>query len=261
MQLLQGDCLELMKDLPDGCVDMVLCDLPYGTTRNKWDAVIPFGPLWEQYRRVIKENGAIVLFSDGRFTFSLVGSNLQDWKYTLVWDKGYPGGFLNANKMPLRQHEEIQVFYRKAPTYNPQKTPGAPSHAKGKAAGSGPAKVNNNYGSYQVVDNSKELGAMKHPISILRFPKVHPSKAIHPTQKPTDLCKFLVRTYTNIGDTVLDNCMGSGSTGVACIETERDFIGIEKDPKIFASARCRILDAAGDIFWRGKKEVDTWRKN
>lgn len=244
-----------MQAIPDGSVDMVLCDLPYGTTRNKWDAVIPFGPLWEQYRRVIKENGAIVLFSDGRFTFSLVGSNLQDWKYTLVWDKGYPSGFLNANKMPLRQHEEIQVFYRKAPTYNPQKTPGAPSHAKGKAADSGTAKVNNNYGNYKVVDNSKELGAMKHPISILRFPKVHPSKALHPTQKPVDLCKYLVLTYTNPGDTVLDNCMGSGSTGVACVETGRDFIGIEKDPKIFATGRCRILDAAGEIFMRGMKEV------
>lgn len=242
-KLHNGDCLELMKDIPDKSVDMILCDLPYGTTQNKWDSIIPYDKLWEQYNRIIKNNGCIALFCDGMFMAELMMSNKKMWKYNLVWDKVLTSGFLNANRMPLRSHEEIAIFYEKQPTYNPQKTKGKPNHSKGT-----PKECqNNNYGEYDFVDNTKELGDMKHPKSIITIQKPHPSKMIHPTQKPVELLEWLINTYTNENDTVLDNCMGSGSTGVACLNTNRNFIGIELDENYFNIAEERIGQREQDI--------------
>ena len=238
-EIYNGDCLEVMKSIPDKSIDMILCDLPYAQTKNQWDTIIPFDRLWEQYNRIIKDNGAIVLFANGMFTAELMMSNKKMWRYNLVWDKVLTSGFLNANRMPLRQHEDICVFYKKLPTYNPQKIEGKPNHSKGK-----PKKgVNNNYGEFNFVDNSKELGDMKHPTSIITVSKPHPSKMLHPTQKPVDLLEFLIKTYTNEGELVLDNCMGSGSTGVACLNTNRKFIGIELDDKYFEISKSRLNEA------------------
>lgn len=236
MDLRFGDCLELMKGIPDGSVDMVLCDLPYGRTKNRWDEVIPFNPLWEQYRRIVKKNGAIVLFADGMFMANLMSSNPAMWRYNLIWDKVLSAGFLNANRMPLRQHEELCVFYKKPPTYNPQKSLGEKSHSKGSKKNC----ENHNYGEYGFVDNSEVHGNLKFPTSILKFQKPHPSKSVHPTEKPVELLEYLIKTYTNRGETVLDNCMGSGSTGVACANTGRDFIGMELDEHYYTVAKERI---------------------
>lgn len=239
--LYQGDCLELMKDIPDGSVDMILCDLPYGVTKNDWDNPLPFADLWAQYKRVVKDNGAVVLFADGLFMARLMLSNPKMWRYNIVWDKVLLRGFLNANRMPLRQHEEVCVFYKKAPTYNPQKKPGAKSHSKG----TNKTCANNNYGDYGFVDNSGEHGDMKFPTSIWRYSKPHPSKSVHPTEKPVSLCKELILTYTNEGETVLDNCMGSGTTGVACVQTGRRFIGMEMNERDFMTATKRVREAQG----------------
>lgn len=243
MQLLQGDCLELMKDIPNGSVNMILCDLPYGVTRNSWDSEISLDKLWKEYKRITKPNAAICLFCDGMFMAKLMMSNHSMWRYNLVWDKVLASGFLNANRMPLRRTEEIAVFYSKQPTYNPQKTKGKPNHSKGKAVGKvsdDEDQTNNNYGNYTIVDNNRELGDMKHPTSLLTFSKSHPSVCKHPTEKPVELLEWLIKSYTNEGEVVLDNCMGSGSTGVACVNTNRDFIGMELDDKYFTIAKERI---------------------
>lgn len=239
ISLLQGNCLELMKSLPEKSIDLILCDLPYGRTQNRWDTVLPYSQLWDRYLWVIKDNGAILLFADGLFMAELMLSNKKMWRYNIVWDKVLTSGFLNANRMPLRSHEEIVVFYNKQPTYNPQKTIGEKNHSQGKPK----TNQNNNYGEHGFVDNREELGNMKHPKSIITFSKPHPSVSQHPTQKPVDLLEYLIKTYTNEGDTVLDNCMGSGSTGVACINTGRNFIGMELDESFFRIATERITDA------------------
>jgi site-specific DNA-methyltransferase (adenine-specific) len=238
IDLKQGDCLLLMDGIPDHTVDMILCDLPYGRTQNAWDAVIPFDKMWKQYERVIKPNGCIALFCDGMFMAELMMSNKKLWKYNLVWDKVLSSGFLNANKQPLRSHEEIAIFYKTQPTYNPQKVKGQPNHSKGAPK----ECYNNNYGDFGFVDNSKELGDMKHPKSIITVQKPHPSTMIHPTQKPVEILEWLINTYTNAGETVLDTCMGSGSTGVACVNTKRNFIGMEMNEEYFNKAKVRIAD-------------------
>ena len=236
IDLRQGDCLEIMKDIPDKSIDMILADLPYGTTRNKWDSVIPLDGLWKQYKRIIKDNGAIVLFGQGKFTAKMMLSEPKLHRYNLIWDKVLSSGFLNANRMPLRSHEDIMVFYKRLPQYNPQKTKGKPNNSKGKPK----QNENNNYGHFEFVDNKDELGGMKHPKAIVIFEKPHPSITIHPTQKPVELLEYLIKTYTNEGEVVLDNTMGSGSTGVACINTNRNFIGIELDENYFEIAKKRI---------------------
>ena len=243
IQLLHGDCLELMKDISDNSINMILCDLPYGVTKNHWDSPIPLDQLWVQYERIITDNGAICLFANGMFMAKLMMSNTKLWRYNLVWNKVIPSGFLNANRMPLRATEEIVVFYRKQPVYNPQKVKGNPNHSKGSAVGkrsNDASQTNNNYGDYTIVDNNQELGDMKHPTSLLTFSKPHSSIMKHPTEKPVALCEWLIKTYTNPGMTVLDNCMGSGSTGLACVNTNRNFIGIELDDKYFEIAKERI---------------------
>jgi DNA modification methylase len=236
MNLWCGDCLELMQNIPDQSIDMILCDLPYGITRNKWDAVIDPDKLWKQYNRIIKSNGAILLFGQDKFTAKMMLSNEKMHRYNLIWDKQLKSGFLNANRQPLRQHEDIMVFYKSQPTYNPQKVKGVPCHSKGTIIGKSP-KNNNNYGDYSSVQT---VGDMKYPSSILSFQKPPPSMRIHPTEKPVDLLEYLIKTYTNEGEVVLDNCMGTGNTGIACLNTNRDFIGIELDENYFEIAQDKI---------------------
>lgn len=239
-ELWHGDCLELMNRISDKSVDMILCDLPYGVTaKNKWDTIIPFEPLWKQYKRIIKDNGAIVLFGQDKFTAECMLSNKKMHRYNLIWNKVLSSGFLNANKMPLRTHEDIMVFYKKLPTYNPQKYEGKPCHSRGKVVGkmNDSQLANNNYSNFKCVDTE---GDMKFPTSILEFSKPHPSIGVHPTQKPVELLEWLIKTYTNERELVLDNAMGSGSTGVACLNTNRRFIGIELEKKYYDVAVNRL---------------------
>lgn len=238
VDLRQGDCLELMKDIPDGIVDMILCDLPYEVTRNKWDIKIPYIPLWRQYRRIIKDNGAIVLFGTGRFTASLVLTGRDMWRYNLVWQKTTPTGFLNANRQPLRAHEDICVFYKKQPTYNPQKTTGHKRKVSTAWHKIG-CKKTSNYGEHGLTSyDSTE----RFPTSVLTFATDKQKAALHPTQKPVALLEYLIKTYTNPGEVVLDNCMGAGSTGVACMNTGRRFIGMELDAQYFEIAKRRLTE-------------------
>lgn len=229
MNLMHGDCLEMMKLIPDGSVNMVLCDLPYGTTQNKWDAVIPFDQLWPEYRRICK--GAIVLTSSQPFTSIMVASNLADFKYAWVWEKSAATGHLNAKRMPMKLHEDINVFCKGAAPYYPQDLQPFNKTVRRGSNGS-------NFGE-SGSENFQEF--TNYPRSILRYPT--DPKPVHPTQKPVALMEYLIRTYTNEGDTVLDNTMGSGTTGVACVNTGRDFIGVERDDKYFEIAKKRIEDA------------------
>ena len=227
-----GDCLELMAQIPDGSVDMVLCDLPYGTTACKWDSVIPFEPLWAQYKRIIKRNGAIVLTASQPFTSALVMSNIAMFKYQWVWDKKIPSGMSYARYQPMRQHEDVLVFCAGSTPYLPQMVK-RDKPIKGGGMSKGETTKNENLVAL------KKTYEFKNPTTLIGFDKVRIG-AVHPTQKPVALMEYLIRTYTNEGDTVLDNCMGSGTTGVACVNTGRNFIGIEKDDKYFAIASQRI---------------------
>lgn len=224
-----GDCLEVMQDIDDGAIDLIICDLPYNVTQNKWDVLIARDELWAQYKRIIKPNGAILLFGQDKFTASMMLSAPRGWhRYNLIWDKVLKSGFLNANKMPLRQHEDIMVFYGKPPTYNPQMEAGeGKNHSKGSCVGSGANETfsNRSYGNYNSVES--DYGTMKFPSSILRFPKPHPSVALHSTQKPVELLRYLIRTYSNPSDIVLDNCCGTGTTLIAAKQEGRSYIGID----------------------------------
>lgn len=248
IKLLNGDCLQLMKDIPDKSIDMILCDLPYGTTACKWDSVIPFKPLWEQYNRIIKDNRAIVLFGSEPFSTELRRSNLKMFKYDWIWVKNRTVGFLNAKNAPLKKHEQISIFSNgMTANNNKNRMIYYPQNLK---------EINEvrksiNQGSDTVVGNrpgrKKDYVAKfkGYPNSILYFN--NEKKQIHPTQKPVALLEYLIKTYTNELDIVLDNCMGSGSTGVACVNTNRDFIGIELDKKYFDIAKQRINDAAFSV--------------
>lgn len=226
-----GDCLELMKVIPNGSIDMILCDLPYGSTRNKWDTIIPFDLLWQQYERVIKENGAIVLFCDGLFTANLILSNQKLWRYNLVWSKLRGSDFLNANVKPLKSHEDIAVFYKKKPTYNKQYWFSTPYKLQKNGS------LSDNYG-YRKQAFSESVDGKRNPLSVLSFPK---ERGSHSTQKPVALLEWLIKTYSNENEVVLDNCMGSGSTCIACVKTNRHYIGFEKEQKYFEIA-CKRLD-------------------
>lgn len=238
MQLIHGDCLEKMKDIPDKSIDMILCDLPYGTTQNKWDSIIPLEPLWEQYERIIKDRGVIVLFAQTPFDKVLGASNLSLLKYEWIWEKNKATGHLNAKRMPMKAHENLLVFYKELPTYNPQGLveKSVPTISKGNR-GTKPGGVGgSNYGTANKDAIQTHSG---YPRDVISF-SVDMKAEFHPTQKPVALLEYLIKTYTLEGEIVLDNAMGSGSTGVACINTKRNFIGIEKDDKYFEIAKKRI---------------------
>lgn len=236
--LMLGDCLECMAEIEPGSVDLVLTDPPYGTTACKWDAVIPFEPMWAAVRRVLKPNGAAVFTASQPFTSALVMSNVRDFKYSWVWQKSRPTGHMNAKHQPMREHEDVLVFYRERATYNPQMTVGSPNHVNAKPR---IKSKSDNYGAqYQVVEKVTDL---KYPKTVLQFKVLSPSNVVHPTQKPVALMEYLIRTYTNPGETVLDFTMGSGTTGVAAMNCGRNFIGIERDPEYFAIAQKRITEA------------------
>jgi site-specific DNA-methyltransferase (adenine-specific) len=229
-----GDCLEVMKSIPDKYIDMILCDLPYGVTKNKWDSVINLELLWEQYNRITKENSPIILFGQDKFTAKLMLSNEKIHRYNLIWDKGNRGsGFLNAKRMPLRNHEDIIVFYKKLPIYNPQFTEGEPLHGMGTKYKDGNLG-NNNYGKFDSHKNpsaNRKGDTKKYPKSILSFDRPHPP--IHPTQKSQELCEYLIKTYSNEDNIILDNCAGCGTTGLAAKNTKRNFILIENNPMYY----------------------------
>lgn len=233
-ELYLGDCLEIMKQIPDGSVDMVLCDLPYGTTQNKWDSIIPLDKLWALYQRIRKPKAAIVLTAAQPFTSVLVMSNMGEFKYQWVWAKTQGTGHLNAKKQPMRAHEDVLVFYKEQSVYNPQMTPGKPYKCKS-------GRPSDNWGSQVsvVTENKGE----RYPLTVQTF--ANDKGNVHPTQKPLALMEYLVKTYTNEGDTVLDNTMGSGTTGIACVNTDRNFIGIEMDEKYFKIAKQRIEAVVG----------------
>ena len=222
----QGDCLELMRDIPDKSVDMILCDLPYGTTACKWDVVIPFDRLWEQYHRILKDNGAIVLFGTEPFSSMLRISNIKEYRYDIIWEKSRFTNFLFVKKQFGKIHENISIFYKKQPVYNPQMERGEPYFR----AGTGKPKTKDLMDK-PAIDNGKiNASGERYPKSILRFP-FHNVGNLHPTQKPVALFEYLIKTYTNEGDLVLDNCAGSGTTGIACKNLNRNYILIEKEPK------------------------------
>lgn len=234
------DCLEGMKRIPDRSIDMILCDLPYGTTQNKWDCVIPFGDLWKQYERVVKENGAIVLTADGLFTAKTMLSNEKLFRYKLIWDKKNTTGFLNAKRMPLRRHEDILVFYAKQPTYNPQMVVRGKPRKKGGYAGG-------NKGCYGDYGDQVSLNNSYYPTSILEFGNANQGEKIHPTQKSCALFEYLIKTYTNENDIVLDNCMGSGTTAIAAINTGRRFVGFETNREYFVALQERIANRRSEL--------------
>ena len=232
----QGDCLELMKDIPDKSIDMILCDLPYGTTACSWDTVIPFESLWEQYNRIIKDNGAIVLFGSQPFTTELNHSNLKMFRYEWIWMKNNSTGFQLANKRPLKKHETISVFYRKQPTYNPQGLQLFGKVNRRKSTDDNWSEMNANEYVQQFTN---------YPTQLLEF--AYDKEKLHPTQKPVALLEYLIKTYTNEGEVVLDNCMGSGSTCVAAVNTGRHYIGFELDEKYFQIACNRLDEAEGKV--------------
>ena len=230
-KLILGDCLEKMKDIEDKSIDMILCDLPYGTTACKWDVIIPFDKLWEQYNRIIKDNGAITLFGSEPFSSALRMSNIKNYRYDWIWEKEQGANFMLCKYQPYKVHEIISVFSKKRHTYIPQMTKGKP-YISGKGTS---GEITNN-----VVKKQTKNNGARYPRSIQKFNTDKSKGSLHPTQKPVALLEYLIKTYTKEGEVVLDNCMGSGSTGVACINTGRRFIGIEKEENYFNIAKERI---------------------
>lgn len=245
--IIHGDCLEVMPRIPAKSIDLVLCDLPYGVLnrRNKeaaWDCPLPLPQLWAEYERVAKDNAAIVLFAQGMFSASLMMSNPKLWRYNLIWKKGDGvSGFLNANRMPMRNHEDILVFYKKLPVYHPQMIRDGKQHHRGGNNGR-----SGTYGNFR--RNADLVTDSVFPRSVLDFPKRYNSKSLHPTEKPVALCEWLIRTYTDEGATVLDNTCGSGTTCVAARNTNRHYIGIEKEERYYETARRRVQEAGQSLF-------------
>lgn len=223
-QVILGDCLEIMKNIPDKSIDMILCDLPYGTTACKWDTIIPFEPLWEQYKRIVKDNAAIVLTASQPFTTKLIASNLDMFKYTWVWNKNNSAGFALAKIRPFIITEDVCIFGKKKIAYYPQ------MEIRGKARVKGGYSRSDNYG---LLRPTKSVSNTYYPKNILNFSNAVQKDKIHPTQKPVALFEYLIKTYTNEGDLVLDNCAGSGTTAVACKNLNRSYILIEKDPEYY----------------------------
>ena len=232
--LLQGDCLELLPTIQDNSIDMILADLPFGMTANQWDSVIPMDQLWDHYTRILKVGGVVALFGAEPFSSNLRLSNPKWYRYDWYWIKNRGSGFLNAKRMPLKAVETISIFYPRLPLYNPQMTAGKPYRTKNHT-------ISNNWGSSYKIGWITDNKGTRYPVNAIHFNKI--AKTVHPTQKPVDLLEYLIKTYTNEGMTVLDNCMGSGSTGVAAKQLNRNFIGMELDKKYFEIAKQRIKEA------------------
>ena len=244
IKLYRGDCLNVMKRIPDGSVDMVMADPPYGITVCKWDSIIPLEPMWEQLKRAIKRNGAIVMTASQPFTTTLISSNMKMFKYCWVWYKNAGGNFAAAKKLPIKYHEDVCVFYKKQPTYNPQRilrtSIGSVARCRNPVGKGIAARA---HGTLKNVGNKQYDAATKGPETVLKIDCVPNSRGrLHPTQKPVALMEYLIKTYTNKGETVLDFCMGSGTTGVACKNLKRNFTGIEKDKSYYEIAKKRILN-------------------
>lgn len=229
-----GDCLELMQNIPAKSVDMILCDLPYGTTACKWDTIIPFEPLWAQYKRIIKDNGAIVLFGSQPFTSALVMSNPKWFKYELIWEKPNPSNPMLAKKQTLKNHENILLFYKNQCTFNPQMELRLEKDKRSQVEKE--LGIFKHTGQKRIIPNA--MGEYKYPMSVRKFNREQ--TGFHPTQKPVALFEYLIKTYTNEGETVLDNCAGSGTTAIACLNTNRNYICIEKEPKYYEIINKRI---------------------
>ena len=239
-----GDCLDILPTLPDQSIDHILTDIPYGTTACKWDSIIPFEPMWLQLKRIIKDNGCIALFGSEPFSSALRISNIKNYKYDWVWDKNIASNFAVAKYVPMKEHENISVFYKKKPTYNPQKTEKLEAGKKRAKYIDKPfqLKKDNVYGTFGFIDKQKKhyrSPFLRYPRSIIKF---NCERGLHPTQKPVALLEYLIKTYTNENDTVLDFTMGSGSTGVASKNLNRNFIGIEKDKTYFEIAEKRLAN-------------------
>jgi site-specific DNA-methyltransferase (adenine-specific) len=250
-RIYQMDCIEGMRLIPDKSIDMILCDLPYGTTRNKWDSIIPLELLWEQYERIIKDNGAIVLTAQPPFDKILGASNINLLKYEWIWDKEVGTGFLNAKKMPLKRTENILVFYKKLPIYNPIMTEAKPENIRPVNKGNGVLK-STNYNKVLNLKNSDDYNpAKRYPTNLIKISKsskeCNSLNRLHPTQKPVSLFEYLIKTYTNEGETVIDNCMGSGTTAVAALRTNRKFIGFELESEYVRIANQRIENVTDEI--------------
>lgn len=250
--LFEEDCIECMKRIPDASIDMILCDLPYGMTQNKWDSYIPLDLLWEQYLRIIKPNGAIVLTSQGLFTAKLIISQQKYFKYKWIWEKSKPTNFLNAKKQPLRKHEDVCVFYKKQPTYHPQMTKGKP-YNKGFRKN----QLSGSYGDFQPVHVVSD--GERYPTDIIYIKTAEcEGEVVHPTQKPVELGRYFVRTYSEPGDVILDNTFGSGSFLVAALMEGRNFIGIEKNENValFKKKEINYIDVAKKRLLKAWKELD-----
>jgi len=245
-EILHGDCLDLMKNIPDASIDMILCDLPYGTTQCKWDIIIPFEPLWKQYERIIKDNGSIILTASQPFTSALVMSNPKMFKYEIIWEKEKPSNFMLLKKQFGKVHENILVFCKNATTYNPIKIKANPDKMDKRKRFNDVVKkegVTSEIKLYRPVDTG-----MRYPTSIIYFNR--DENALHPTQKPTALFEYLIKTYTNENNLVLDNCAGSGTTAIACLNSNRNFIVMEKEQKYYDVIVKRVAD------WHGNKESE-----
>jgi len=238
--LVNADCFDVFPFIEDKSIDAIICDLPYGTTQNKWDSILPLDELWKQYERIIKDSGMICLTGAEPFTSTLITSNKKMFKYDLIWDKKLSSGFLNAKRMPLRRHEQILCFYKKLPTYNPEMVIRGKIRKKGITTETG--KHTSNYGKFEnsVVENNEY-----YPTSIIEISNANRNAKEHPTEKPIELMEYLIKTYTNEGDTVLDNAMGSGTTNLACLKLNRKSIGIEKEKQYYDVAVRRLSSYCG----------------
>ncbi|HHU53125.1 MAG TPA: site-specific DNA-methyltransferase [Clostridiaceae bacterium] len=255
-RLFEGDCIDVMRNFPDNSIDMVLCDLPYGTTQNKWDSIIPLDELWNEYRRIVKDNGAIVLTSHGLFTARLMLSNIDEFKYKWIWIKSKATNFLNSRLQPLRKYEEICVFYKKQPVYNPQMMNGE-SYDKGIRKD----QLSGSYGDFNPVRVKSD--GERYPVDLIYFKTAeNEGKVYHPTQKPVDLGRYFVRTYTNEGDLILDNTFGSGSFLVAALEEGRNFVGIEKneDTDQFKKQKYNLIKVASKRLQRSWYNLPSLKK-
>lgn len=229
-----GNCLELMKSIESNSIDMILTDLPYGTTQNKWDSIIPLESLWEQYLRIIKDNGAIVLTAMQPFTSALILSNPDMYKYCWTWDKANPTGFLNAKKQPLRVTEDVVVFYKSQCLYKPM------MEVRGKPRNKGSYNKPGGSDNYGTFHNVSAFNNEYYPTNLLRISNAHKKGKLHPTEKPVELFEYLIKTYTNEDDLVLDSCSGSGTTAIACLNTNRNYICIELDPNYHKISTDRV---------------------